>query len=53
MTHHNDRPWDDDAVVFPADKGRFSLLNGKEVMADEAKEAAAAAATGGGSKDEL
>lgn len=46
-------PWDDDAVVFPADKGRFSLLNGKEVMADEAKEAAAAAATGGGSKDEL
>jgi hypothetical protein len=23
-------PWPDDAMVFPRDKGRFALVNGKE-----------------------
>ena len=38
-------PWPEEAVVFPRDKKRFSLLDGVEVMADDAKAAA--------SKDEL
>ncbi len=28
-------PWDKDAVVFPRDKGRFALINGKEIRPPE------------------
>ena len=25
-------PWNEDAVIFPRDKGRFALFNGKESL---------------------
>jgi hypothetical protein len=37
-------PWEDDAVVFPREKGRFSLMGGKEELPPNATAAATAAA---------
>jgi len=30
-------PWPEDAVVFPKDKGRFALVDGKEIYPDDGK----------------